>query len=417
MTAWTPDIKIFALPPNTDHLDPSTEITDWVDYSISASRGSSEYISAPYPAATVVTLLFPENVIPDIELGSWLEIGVYTASVGTWATIHSGNVTSRTSAYRAYALDGFVLEWQFTLTSGISILQNTTWYNESTFTDTTDECLLKVYQETGRFMWNAINNNTTWENYGPLPWDSVDDSVIYTLPGLFGSGDDSTQTLTPGYRNVWDDMVTLVYGVNGWMWEDATGTINVDCGVFPLGSEITITQDMISPDIRGGDGVEKLRNKVTITEFDGLQSAYYDDNSIAIYNERSGELNTYLTERLEAANIGQKILNGLAFPLLATEQISLNLLNPIFTDEQRDLLLYQTLGQKVLVEAPIPMGGTQYYQTIGCQFEITKDAFILDLTLAPYSQQYNSQNWEQIPYNYTWTGYGVDFPTQKWSDL
>jgi hypothetical protein len=417
MTAFTPDIRIQYYPPNTDRLDPAITVTDWVDYSISASRGTSEYISAPYPASTVVTLLFDENVIPDIELGSFVEIGVYTASVDTWAIIHSGYVTSRNSSYRAYGLEGFLLEWQFSLTSGISIYQNMTWYNESNFTDTTEECIQKVYLDAGRFMWNQINVNTTWENYGPLAWDNVDDLVIYSLPVISGTGDESLQRLNAGYRNVWDDLVTLVYGVNGWIWEDPNGTLTVDCGLGFPPEQITITQDMLNTDIQGGDGVDKIRNKVTITEFDGVETTYYDDESISLYNERSGSLSTYLTETLEAANVAQRILNGLAYPLLSTEQISLNLLNPIFTDEQRDLLLYRPLGIKMQVEAPLPMGGTQYYQTIGCQFDITKDAFILGLSLAPYSQQYNSINWDQVPYSYTWTSYGTAFPTQKWNEL
>jgi hypothetical protein len=255
----------------------------------------------------VVTLLFDQNVIPDIELGSFVEIGVYTASVDTWAIIHSGYVTSRKSAYRAYGLDGFVLEWQFSLTSGISIYQNMTWYNESNFTDTTEECIQKVYLDAGRFMWNQINVNTTWENYGPLAWDNVDDLVIYSLPVISGTGDESLQRLNAGYRNVWDDLVTLVYGVNGWIWEDPNGTLTVDCGLGFPPEQITITQDMLNTDIQGGDGVDKIRNKVTITEFDGVETTYYDDESISLYNERSGSLSTYLTETLEAANVAQRI--------------------------------------------------------------------------------------------------------------
>ena len=184
MTAFTPNIKIYSIPPNTSHDATRTEITDWVDYSISATRGTSEYISAPYPAQTTVTLLFPENVIPDIELGSWLEIGVYTASTGTWSTIHSGNVTGRSSSYRAYGLEGFVLEWQFSLASGISILQNTVWYNESNFTDTTEECINKVYLETGHILWNQVNSSTTWAAYPPIAWDSIDDKRLVA----FGAG-------------------------------------------------------------------------------------------------------------------------------------------------------------------------------------------------------------------------------------
>ncbi len=420
MTAWTPDIKIFTLPPNASHTDPRVEVTDWVDYSITASRGTSEYISPPYPAQTTVSLLFDKNVIPEIELGTWVEIKVFKNSTSTYEVIHSGYVTNRSSSYRAYGLSGFVLEWQFNLTSAISILQNTTWYNEAIFTDTTDVCLFNVFSETGRFIWSTINSNTTWQDYGPTQWQDVDTLRKNTLPQIFIDGEPSSQTLTAGFRNVWDDMSTLTYGVYGWMYEQPNGDIEIKfpaADAVPLTSSITINADMLTPDLIGGDKYDALRNYVTLTEFDGIESTYYDDNSIAIYSERSGTLNTYLNSTLEAANTAQIILNGLAYPLLSTEQISVNLLNPIFTDAQRNLFLYDVLGQLVTIEAPEPMGGTLEYLVIGCQFDITKDSFILNINLAPYSQARNSINWDQIPYNYTWTSYGVAFPTQEWQDL
>jgi hypothetical protein len=420
MTDWTPDVKIFTLPPNASHDDPRVEVTDWVDYSISASRGTSEYISPPYPAQTVVSLLFEDNVVPDIELGTWIEIQVYSNVISDYAVIHSGFVTNRTSSYRAYGLTGFILEWQFSLTSAISILQNTTWYNEANFTDFTDVCLFNVFSETGRFIWSQINSNTTWANFGPTSWQDVDTARKNTLPNIFIDGELSSQTLTSGFRNVWDDMTTLTYGVYGYLYEEPSGDIVIKfpaADAAPLSPVITITQDMLSTDIVGGDKYDSLRNYITLTEFDDIQSTYFDDNSITLYAERSGTLNTYLNNTLEVANIAQIILNGLSYPLLSTEQITLNLLNPVFTDADRELLLYTPLGQLITVEAPAPMGGTIEYLTIGCQFELNKNAFNLILTLAPYSQARNSPNWDQIPYNYTWTSYGVAFPTQEWQDL
>ena len=417
MTDFTPDIKIYTLPPNAPHTDPRVEVTDWVDYSISASRGTSEYISAPYPAQTTVTLLFPDNVIPEIQLGTWVEIQVYSAVALDYQIIHSGYVTERTSAYRSYGLAGFILEWQFNLTSAISNLQNSTWYNEIALTGGTSQCLDKVLQKSYRTMWNEVNANTQWQDYGPVSWDDVDQIKLDTFPVITYGSNSIDQNLSVGYRNTWDDISTLIYGIYGWIWEQANGDIELEYQGTPISSTFTLTQDMLSPDLIGGDGVGKLRNLVTISEFDGVESRYYDDNSISLFNERSGALSTYLTNTLDAANVGQTILNGLAYPLLSTEQVSVNLLNPIFSDADRELLLYSPIGRRITVDAPVPMGGTLDYLTIGCQFEINKDSFILGLTLAPYSQAYNSPNWDQVPYNYTWTSYGVAFPTQEWQDL
>jgi hypothetical protein len=420
MTDFTPDIKIYTLPPNAPHTDPRVEVTDLVDYSITISRGTSEYISAPYPGHSILTLLFDENVIPDIELGTWVEIQAYKTTTATYEIIHAGYVTSRQSAYRAYGLSGFVLEWQFSLTSPISILQNTSWYNSTITTDVTDVLLLSLYAIAGRFIWSEINANTTWADYGPTQWEYVDFDRQNTFPFINSAGEFSTQTLTTGFRNVWDDLTIMTYGVYGYLYEQPNGDIEVkfpSAESVPMTSSLTVTQEMISPDIIGGDSFEALRNKITMTEFDGVQSTYYDDDSISLYNERSGSLTTYLDQTLEAANIAQLILNGLSYPFLSTQKISLNLLNPVFSDAERNLLLFSPLGKLITVEAPIPMGGTMEYLTIGCQIEATKDAFILGLTLAPYSQARNSQNWDQIPYNYTWSSYGVAFPTQEWQDL
>jgi hypothetical protein len=367
---------------------------------------------------TTVTLLFDENVIPEIELGSWLTIGVYSAISETWSVIHSGNVTEMTSSYRAYGLAGFVLEWQINLASAISVLQNMEWYNEELIEDATENCITEVELDLGLAMWNQVNALTSWENIGGMDWFSFDDGVVYTLPSfVMLDGEVSTQVLTAGYRNVWDDLVTLTYGVYGWMYESPTGDINFQFPDLPLGNVLTLTQDMLDINIQGGQSVGELRNTVTIIEFDGVESTYYDHESIEKYTQRIGSLNTLLNTTLEAANIGEKIISGLAYPLLCTKQVSLNLLNPIFTDSDRDLLLYNPLGQRITIESPTPMGGTLDYITIGCQFDITKDAFILSLSLAPYSQAYNSPNWDQIEYNYTWTSYGVAFPEQRWMDL
>ena len=419
MTDWTPDVKIFTLPPNASHDDPRVEVTDWVDYSIIASRGTSEYISPPYPSQTVVTLLFADNVIPEIELGTWIEISVYSPTFLNYEVIHSGYVTNRTSQYRNYGIAGFILEWEFSLTSAISILQNNAWYNETNFTDQTDFCIQRVLERSLKLMWSQINNTLTWENYGPETWEDVDYDRMTTLPtfSYFDLAVKPTQVLTAGWRNTWDDLTTLIYGTFGWLVEETSGAIDVYYTSDTFTSTFTFTDDMLSTNIMGGDRIDQLRNQITMTEFDGVESRYFDNESINIYGERSGTLASYMDTTLDVANVAQTILNGLSYPLLSTEQITVNLLNPIFTQADRDYLLYENLGKRVTVEAPTPMGGTLDYLTIGCQLDITKDSFNLTLVLAPYTQAYNSINWDQVPYNYTWTSYGVAFPTQEWQDL
>jgi hypothetical protein len=238
------------------------------------------------------------------------------------------------------------------------------------------------------------------------------------LPTIADITEGTEQKLTAGYRNVWDDLVTLVYGVYGYIFETNQGDINMrypgsSYGLPPFG----IGQDSIGIDISASDSVDKIRNLITITEFDGVESTYFDDDSISLYQERSGELSTYLTNTLEAADVGQRILNALAFPVLTSNNISVNLLNPSLSNLQRDLLLNNAVGSRWNIDVPITMGGLQTYLVIGSQLQISKDSFILNMTTTPYSSIINSKLWHQIPYNYTWTSYGVAFPTQEWQEI
>jgi len=420
MTDFTPAIKVYTLPPNAPHTDPLVEITSYIDYSINISRGTSQYINPPYPGQTTVTLLFDTNIIPNVQIGTWIEIHVYKASTSAYVVMHSGYVTYRSSGYRSHGMTGYILEWRFTLSSGISILQNTDWYNNTLTTATTSTNIQNVENATGVFLWSTVNASTKWQDYGPTAWNKVDTSRISTLPNINIDTETSSTTLTSGFRNVWDDLTTLTYGAYGYMYESPNGDINVkfpQAEAVPMTSSITLTQSMLSPDIVGGDRVDELRNTLTINRYDNTAATFYDDDSIAGYGQRSGTLATYLNTALEVANISATILNGIAYPLLSTEKVSVNLLNPIFTNAERELLLYTPLGMLITVAAPDPMGGTLEYLTIGCNFQISKNAFILDLQLVPYSVARSSINWNQVPYNYTWTSYGVAFPTQKWQDL
>jgi hypothetical protein len=211
--------------------------------------------------------------------------------------------------------------------------------------------------------------------------------------------------------------VKLVYGVYGFIYEESDGSIvmkGTSDDIFP---SFTVTQSMLNTDIRAGYAIDQLRNQVTMVEWDDVSSTYYEDASVAQYNERSGTLDTLLTNTTDAATIAQTILAGLAYPLLHTNSITLNLLNPIFTDAQRNYLLFEPLGWIYEVEAPVAMGATLDYLSIGCTYEITKDAFLINLNLVPLSQVKSTPNWEQISYDYTWDLYDIDFPTQEWQDL
>lgn len=416
MTDFTPAIRVMVLPPNTDHTATKTEVTSWIDYNINISRGAYEYISAPYPAQCTLSLLFDENVIPDIELGSWVEIQIQD-SASAWQVLQAGNVTNRSSSYRAFGLAGFVLEWRFDITSTISLLQNMTYFNDEAFQSLTDNCLTRIVDEATALNWFAVNRNLTWANYGPGTWADVNSLRQIDFPVINYGVDINGQELPAGSQNVWADIVQLVYGLHGYIIEKPDGELDISYADAPLTNTLTLTADVLSPDLIGGERFESMRNIVTINKYDNTLLTYYESESVSLYGDRVGTLDTYLVTDAEIDLIGQKILNSMAYPLLSTEQIGMSLFNPAFTDAQRDLLLTDPLGKLITVDAPTPMGGSQEYLTIGCNYSINRNSFDLSLTLAPYSMAWPSINWEQVPYNYTWTSYGVAFPTQKWQDL
>ncbi len=416
MTNFTPDIRVMYLPPNSDHGNVMTEVTSWVDYSLNISRGAPEFISAPYPGQCTLSLLFDENIVPGIELGSWVQIEVINGAFG-YEVLHAGNVTNRSSSYRSFGIEGFVLEWEFAITSPISLLQNTNYYVDTYTESTADGFVAFIADASTAFNWFALNRNLTWAAYGADTWAEVDTTRLYDFPAINYGLSFIDQALDEGSRNTWNDFVTLTYGVYGWIIERPYGELDFYYGDTPLTSDLTFTADMLSPELLGGDRFDTLRNQITITRFDAVQTTYYENESVALYGDRSGTLDTYILNQPDVNDVGQRILNSMAYPLLSTEKITVNLLNPIFTDVQRALLLFEPLGHRVTVQAPEPMGGTQDYLTIGLNYTINKNTFILDLTLAPISQAFSSINWDQVPYNYTWTSYGVAFPTQEWQDL
>ena len=416
MSSYSGNVKIFYLPPNTAHTEPMIEVTDWVDFNFNIQTGAPNYITPPYPSAATVSLMFDEDVIPDLEIGSWVQICAQDPySPNDYNPIMSGNVTNRTSAYRAYGITGYVLEWQFEITSFISVLQNADYYNNDDVIGPNPMYFI-VYPA---LRWEQLSDNLTWAAYGAGTWENVDNDRNLNLPTYIYNLDDTfTSYLYPlGSQNVWEAYVTSVYGIYGFICEGNDGTLYFNYSDTGYTNSLTLTQDVIKPDLQGGDRIDEQRNSITLDPYSGTAQSYYDNFSIEKYGERSGTLPTYLSDPAEMKTIGDRIIDGMSYPILSTSAVSVDLLNPAFTDAQRYELLIDPLGKRITVEAPLAMGGTQDYLVMGLDWDINRNTFSANLKLAPYSQVFNSQNWLQIPYNYTWTSYGAAYPTQKWNEV
>ena len=410
---WTPTIQVEYA---TDWNQNDNQVVNGiVEYNLNIQGGSEDYINPPMPGSTSIDLTFDEDVIPPIQIGN--VVTIQDTSVQGIGYIFIGKVVGRSSRYSAWGTAGFLLTWTYELAGFISDLQKMSWYNPSNYTGTTDQCLDLVMANAGKSTWSQVNPNLTWANVTPTTtwetWDGVD-YVTNNMISRTGTNSQS-QTLAAGWRNVWDDLVTLTYGVWGAITE-STG-LAVECVVTtPTTITTNVYNNYLMVDIEGIDSTPKLRNDVTLTKYDTTTIEYRDQPSIYQYGQQPGTITTYINNDSDALTTCAKIVNGLAYPYLALDRYRINLYNPNIP--QADLTYYYITGLiPVTVLAPTPMGGTQDYLTVGYRLNANKNAWIMENNVVPLSVAVNSINWEQVPASYTWTSYGVAYPTQKWSDL
>lgn len=406
MTDFAPQLALWK---SDVYLGTYIPVNGWVDYDFSISHGSNDYINAPNPAVTSIAIHFDTDTIPDIYIGNWLYI------FNGPTLLFMGMVTSRTSEY-AWGQDGFILTWTYELAGISQQLQLMSWYNPSTYTSTTNDCIDLIINNMGKSTWGQVNQTTTWDNIDPtILWALWDASSYITTAVQRVGSNVQVQTLSAGWRNVWNDLVTLTYGAWGYLIENIGDTLV--CVLTPQAT-YNVGRNQIATTITGTDNLPQLRNSVTITKYDGTTSTFRDQTSVRTYGEQSGNLTTYIVSTPDAEITGTKLLNGLAYPQFGTQHVEINLYNPNVSQELfYNLWFGCTGGNTITVDAPAPMGGNQRYIPVGYQLQASKSSWILGFDLIPYSVAVNSINWKQVNPIYTWSSYGVAFPTQKWSDL
>jgi hypothetical protein len=404
VTVYTPNPKLYV---SDEQYVNTRELTNYTEYDFSISYGSNDYINAPLPTTTTIKLFYTDETIPDVSTGDYIEIW----STGT---IFQGYVTTVSNRYAAWGTAGYIIEWEIQAFSFQSKVQQMTWYNPTVYTGTTNQCLDRVISYGGHATWGAVEQSLTWDNVpADVDWLSYDASPMSTHATVNGTNAQS-QTLDVGWRNVWDDIVTLTSGAWGLIKSDDDNiTMYLDPSAM---STYGVANNELMTTIEASDNIGDTRNTVTLTKYDNTSKTYTDDDSIRQYGQQTGSLSTFINNDADLDTTGAKIINGLAWPLFGTRRASVNLYNPNVTDTEA-LSLMRPAGKKWSVAAPAPMGGTQTFICVGFTISANKNAWIVDLDLTPYQQAVNSINWKQVPASYTWTSYGTAYPTQKWSDL
>lgn len=409
MTAFEPSVSVYYDSP----INGTAGVLDGiVDYSINLDVGSNDYFNEPNPGTCTVTTYFDSDVVPSIGIGDYIQI----FENQTATQIFKGRVINRTSSYASWGTAGFLLSWTYELVGGISDLQKSNWYNPTSFTGTTNQCFSRIMSYAGYQIWSQVNPATTWAQVEPTTtWANYDGiNPINNWVSQQGSNS-QVQTLTAGWRNVWTDLFTLFNGTWGYIVENAGSTVYCISTQSGTGN-IALNQMMTT--VTGRDNVTGIRNDVTVVQQNGTTNEYIEPVSRRQYGCQPGTINTYLDSTAEAQTTGAKILNGLAFPYFGISEVEINLYNPNVTSANAGAFLsYYGLADALIVEAPLPMGGTQKYLPVGMNLDISKNAWIVKYNLIPYTVAVNSINWKQVDPSYTWSSYGVAFPTQKWSDL
>lgn len=97
----------------------------------------------------------------------------------------------------------------------------------------------------------------------------------------------------------------------------------------------------------------------------------------------------------------------------------IDLMNPNISDVDRAAMvgLYSVPFAPINITGLPAALGTAQMLVNRWSINITKYNAVAKWETVPQARYYSSNTWNQVPNSYTWTSYGVAYPTQKWSDL
>lgn len=252
--------------------------------------------------------------------------------------------------------------------------------------------------------WDGVEAWRAWNSWSTTRWTA---SVYNNYNVYFPAGE----------RNLADDLDLLMTSTRSQQVNNTVyiGVINNTyrpvLGPFSAGlatlDSLQLTQSLTD-----------VRNALTITMTDGGTTYAADSESQSNYGTAAGTMESCLDVVTDAQNIGQLVIKGTAVPVSSLTHIQFELANPNFTDSERQTFWFaERWAHYEFTNVPATFGSASKFITRAATHRISKGSWTVDLDLVDWTTYYGGNTWDQIPLQYTWTSYGVAFPTTKWSDL
>lgn len=428
MTAWTPTPSITVN---------GAAYTGYVDWSMSIGTQQNQLWALPLPTTATLQLHFTSDAaVNPLQLGDVVQIKI-NYSTGS-AAFYTGKVSDSTVAYGSYGAAGYDLVNTVALIGSLNTLVNAVTsytfgltlaggfpgYVSYAISDMIDF----VMSDLSSTMWQEINPAYTWNDLDvSWTWNTFDAATSSLINGYQvneGSGYNVSTDYERTFANVsvWEQIQMYVTQTNGYAYEDATGKIIME--IWPATPTPTqMPTGLVNPyslqSTRALDGVRNTINVYNAMFPSTLTYSSSESTSVIDYGPQTATVMHYwgyVTARSDT--FAGRFIDGLAFPKNGITGFTINLLNDAITDAQRDALLgTHPMTAFELTSLPAWFGYSGKLVVTGYRWEINRNTFTLNVDTQPFTNFYPGDTWLQISPAYTWTSYGVAYPTQKWSDL
>lgn len=407
MTAYTPDVDLYIN---------GIIYSGMVDYAFTIQSGQPDLMGVPQPGVINGSLIGEwDNAFP-LTIGDQVKI-----TDSTLGTLGFGVVTDLSVSAQSGVL-GDVTRCDFTAMGALNYLVGATWYCNGYTDISTYYVLLDLMEQAGSQSWEEVDPNLTWDDIDPsLTWNwyNYTNNALLNGYSVAGNATGYKVTIPAGYRNVLEDLTTLVLGSHSLMWEGKDGQIFIKVAPTGTSASETLADTVIGRDLYTSTSKSDIRNSITIG-WTGTERIFTDATSIYTYGEAETTLTTYLNTSGDVDTIGSYLLDGYSYPQNALTQIPLDLTNPSMGATLRQRLIdYMEPATFEWTTSGVPaaFGSDRTYLVSGYSRTVSKGQFQQTLNVVPKENFYTSILWTQVSPSYTWTSYGTAYPSQAWSDL
>lgn len=410
MTAYTPAVRVWIDGVYYDNV---------VEYDITLSNGRNDVTEQAQPGYTTITMIMPPTSKKS-TMGIGKNVKLYlTNSSGVSTLMFTGVISDFTAQYRDYGLTSYVLEYQLTVVSVLSVLtrRNAGYVNMPEEKD--GERVLRILKEALLTSWSRVSSTLIWTEIPTVSWADYDGANASVIDSQVDVGVYNLSAYNSGAGVACDLITEAANSGRGTLYCLPDGSAVYDDYAARVSAPIiTLTNAHIDPmAFRATSSLGRLVNNVEVTYSTGSEYAK-DDNSTQIYGEFAGTRSTSLKHSTEAATQAADFVKARAYGRTAPEGVTIDLINPALTDSLRNSLIGINMGYRVKLAYLPGVSNTSYDLFVeNYTWRFTKGHAVLELGFSDYTETYPTFNWVQISALYTWTSYGTTYPTQNWTQV